>query len=254
MSAILKNKVAVITGGGGDIGAAIARLFAENGCKLVLFGRTPETIERVATDVSGLAVAGDVAVEADVAKLMERCEREYGRLDVLVANAGITGPVSSAEDMDMEAFDRTVATNLRGVILCMKYAIPLLKRQGGSIINMSSIFGWRGKPLRAAYTATKHAVHAMTESAAHELGGSGVRVNAICPGAVKTGLNMRLIAERCRVEGRSREELIRSDYEEVAALKKWVQPEDVAAAALFLASDAAGAITGEFLKVDCGRF
>jgi NAD(P)-dependent dehydrogenase (short-subunit alcohol dehydrogenase family) len=254
MSAILENKVALITGGGGDIGAAIARRFVEHGARPVLFGRTPETIERVALEVDGLGVVGDVAVEADVITLMEACERAYGRLDVLVNNAGITGPVSRVEDMDMEAWDRTVDTNVRGVILCMKHAVPLLKRQGGSIINISSIFGWRGQPLRTAYTATKHAVLAITESAAHELGDAGVRVNAICPGAVKTGLNMRLIAERCRVEGRSREELIRSEYEGVSALKKWVQPEDVASAALFLASEAAGAVTGEYLKVDCGRF
>ena len=254
MSGVLENKIAVITGGGGDIGAATARIFAENGCKSVLFGRTPETIERVASEVSGLAVAGDVAVEADVAKLMETCERECGRLDVLVANAGITGPVSRVEDMDMKAWDRTINTNLRGVILCMKYAIPLLKRQGGSIILMSSIFGWRGKALRTAYTSTKHALHAITASAADELGESRIRVNAICPGAVEGELNVGLIARRARIEGRSVEELTRTEYEEVAALKTWVQPEDVASAALFLASDAAGAITGDFLKVDAGRF
>ena len=254
MSGILENKVAVITGGGGDIGAAIARLFAEHGARPVLFGRTAETIEQVASEVGGIGVVGDVAVEADVIRLMETCERTCGRLDVLVNNAGITGPVSRVEDMDMEAWDRTLATNIRGVILCMKHGVPLLKRQGGSVINMSSIFGWRGQPLRTAYTATKHAVLAITESAAHALGAVGVRVNAICPGAVKTGLNLRLIEERCRVEGRSREELIRTEYEGVSALKKWVRSEDVASAALFLASDAAAAVTGEYLKVDCGRF
>ncbi|MBI4183656.1 MAG: SDR family oxidoreductase [Proteobacteria bacterium] len=253
MGGLLKDKVAAITGGGGDIGAAIARSFAANGCKVVVFGRSREPLDRVAFEVSGVAVAGDVAVEADVARLMETCEDRFGRLDVLVNNAGITGPVASVEDMDMVAFDRTVATNLRGVILCMKHAIPLLKRQGGSIINVSSILGLRGQPRRTPYTATKFAVIAITQSAAHELGGSGVRVNALCPGAVRTGLNMRLIAERSRVEGVSKEELIRTGYVDVSALKKWVEPEDVAAAALFLASDAAGAITGTHLKVDCGR-
>ena len=254
MNALLENQVAVITGGGGEIGAAVARRFAEQGARPILFGRTAETVERVASEVGGIGVAGDVAEEADVVGLMETCEHVCGRLDILVNNAGITGPVARVEDMDMAAWDRTIATNVRGVILCMKHAVPLLKRQGGSIINMSSIFGWRGQPLRTAYTATKHAVLAITESAAHELGTAGVRVNAICPGAVRTGLNMRLIDERCRVEGRSRDELIRTEYEGVSALKRWVTPEDVAAAALFLAGDAASAVTGEYLKVDCGRF
>ena len=254
MAQILENKVAAITGGGSGIGEAIARLFAENGCRVVLFGRRQEPIERVASEVSGLAVAGDVAVEADVANLFETCEDACGRLDILVNNAGTTGPVASVEDLDMDAFDRTIATNLRGVVLCMKLAMPMLKRQGGSIVNISSIFGWRGQPLRSSYTASKFAVLALTESVAHEVGAAGVRVNAVCPGSVKTELNLRLIAERSRVEGRSEADLIRSDYEGVSALKKWVAPEEVASAALFLASDAASGITGEHLKVDCGRF
>ena len=203
--------------------------------------------------MSGLAIAGDVAAEEDVVRLMETCERECGRLDILVNNAGITGPVASVENMDMDEFDRTLAINLRGIILCMKYAIPLLKRQGGSIINMSSQLGLRAQPLRTPYCASKSAIIAITQSVAYELGETGVRANVVCPAAVKTALNMRLIATRSRVEGISEEELIRTKYVGGSAMKRWVVPEDIADAALFLASEAARSITGEYLRVDCGR-
>ena len=140
--------------------------------------------------------------------------------------------------MDMDEFDRTLAINLRGIILCMKYAIPLLKRQGGSIINMSSQLGLRAQPLRTPYCASKSAIIAITQSVAYELGETGVRANVVCPAAVKTALNMRLIATRSRVEGISEEELIRTKYVGGSAMKRWVVPEDIADAALFLASEA----------------
>ncbi len=253
MAGVLDGKVTIVTGGGTGIGEAIAKTFAGEESAVIVTGRTKETIDRVADEISGLAIRMDVSVEEDVKALFETCDNTYGRLDVLVNNAGITGPVSAAEDMDMAKFDETFAINVRGVILCTKYAIPLLKRQGGSIINMSSLMGLRGYPNRSAYTASKFAVTGITQAVAHEVGQLGIRVNALCPGAISGALMDRVVATRAKVEGRSPEEIIKTAYTDVAAMRKWVEPEEVATAALAMASDAFSAITGEYLKVDAGR-
>jgi NAD(P)-dependent dehydrogenase (short-subunit alcohol dehydrogenase family) len=126
-------------------------------------------------------------------------------------------------------------------------------RGGGSIINISSLLGLRGYPMRSAYVASKFAVIGISESVAHEVGQYGIRVNALCPGAVRGELMEDVIARRARAEGRSPEEIVKSAYTDVAALRKWVEPEEVAQAALFLASDASSAITGEHVRVDAGR-
>jgi NAD(P)-dependent dehydrogenase (short-subunit alcohol dehydrogenase family) len=253
MAGALDGKVAVVTGGGSGIGEAIARAFADEGCRVVIAGRRAEAIERVAAETGGTAVVTDVAAEGDVAALMAAAAGADGAIDVLVNNAGITGPVSNAEDLDMAAWDETVAINLRGVILCIKHAAPYLKRRGGAIVNMSSLMGLRGYPMRSAYSATKFAVIGLTQAVAHELGQHGVRVNALCPGAVNGELMTRVIAARAAAEGRPEADIIRANYTDVAAMRKWVEPEEVAAAAVFLASDASSAITAESIKVDAGR-
>ena len=253
MTGVLDGRTAIVTGGGSGIGEAIARRFANEGCRVLVAGRRLEAIKTVANDIDGLAAVTDVSREADVEALMRRCDEAWGRLDILVNNAGVTGPITGAEDMDMAAWDETMAINLRGVMLCVKHAIPLLKRQGGSIINMSSLMGLRGYPNRCAYTASKFAVIAITQSVAHEVGQFGIRVNALCPGAVNGELMERVIAERSAKEGLPKEEIIRKNYTDVAALRRWVEPEEVATTALAMASDPFSAITGESLRIDCGR-
>jgi hypothetical protein len=253
MAGVLDGRTAIVTGGGSGIGEAIARRFANEGCRVLVAGRRLEAIENVANDIGGLAVVTDVSRETDVEALMRRCDEAWGRLDILVNNAGVTGPITGAEDMDMASWDETLAINVRGVMLCVKHAIPLLKRQGGSIINMSSLMGLRGYPNRCAYTASKFAVIAITQSVAHEIGQFGIRVNALCPGAVNGELMERVIAERAAKEGLPEEEIIRKNYTDVAALRRWVEPEEVAATALAMASDPFSAITGESVRIDCGR-
>ncbi len=253
MAGILDGKVAVVTGGGSGIGEAIARMFAAEGAKVVVSGRRPEPIEQVATDISGLAVTADVSSEDSVKALFKACEEAHGRLDILVSNAGITGPVANAEDMNMAEWDETMAINVRGVLLCAKHAVPMLKRQGGSIINLSSRMGLKGYPMRTPYAASKFAVIGITQSIAFEVGADGIRCNALCPGAVHGELMERVIASRSEKEGRPVEDIIKESYTNTAALRKWVEPEEVASTALFLVSDAASAITGESILVDCGR-
>ena len=253
MGGILAGKVAVVTGGASDIGRAIATAFADQGCRVVLAGRRPAALEDVAGRIGGLAFVCDVSVETDVARLMRACDEATGRLDILVNNAGTSGAFLNADAMDLDAWDTTIAVNARGVALCIKHAAPLLKRRGGAIVNMSSLIGLRGQPMRSDYAASRFAVNGITQTVAQELGPFSIRVNALCPGAV-AGERMRTtVAERARKESRPADEIIKRDYTDTAALRKWVTPADVAAAALYLASDAAGAITGETLKVDAGR-
>lgn len=253
MAGVLDGKVAVVTGGGSGIGEAIARMFAAAGAKVVVAGRRREPIERVAGDIGGLAVEADVSNEDSVKGLFKACEDAHGRLNTLVSNAGVTGPVANAEDMDMAQWDETMAINVRGVILCAKHAVPMLKRQGGAIINVSSRLGLKGYPMRSPYAASKFAVIGITQSIAFEVGVHGIRCNALCPGAVHGELMERVVAARAEQEGRSPDEIVKQSYTGAAALRKWVEPEEVASTALFLASDAASAITGESVVIDCGR-
>ncbi|MDP6786971.1 MAG: SDR family oxidoreductase [Rhodospirillales bacterium] len=254
MGRILAEKVAVVTGGGSGVGEAIAKRFAAEGCHVVVCGRRRAPIESLTKEIGGLAVVADVSVEADVAALFRACDKAYGRLDVLVNNAGTVGAMSELAAMDMDAWDHTIAVNLRGVVLCIKGAIPFLHRPGGVIVNIGSRGGLHGGRAGATdYVASKFAVTGLTESLAQELGPLGIRINDVCPGVVDTEMSRRSFEAMARDLGREAAQVRRTMFTETAALRRLVEAEDVAGAALFLASDAASAITGAHLKVDCGR-
>lgn len=250
----LSGKVAVVTGGGSGIGKATAIRFARAGARVVVAGRNRAALDAVADETNGIAIVTDVADEAQVEALFSEAHERLGRTDVLLNNAGISGPIESLTEMDTARWDECVSINLRGAMLCMKHAGRLMCEQGsGSIVNVSSLMGLRGYPMRSAYCATKFALIGMTEAFAHEVGQYGVRVNALCPGAVHGELMERVIARRAAAEGRTAEDIIKENYTDPAALRKWVSPEEVAEAALYLASDASSGITGERIKVDAGR-
>jgi len=250
----LTGKVALVTGGGSGIGKAIAATFVREGATTFISGRSKDKLDAAAAETGAIAIAADVSREDDVAALFAAIAERSGGLDVVVNNAGISGPINNAEDMDMAAWDETMAINVRSIILCTRAAVPMLRsRGGGSIINMSSLMGLRGYPMRAAYSASKFAVIGITEAAAHEVGRDNIRVNALCPGAISGELMDRVIARRAAAEGRPPEEIIRENYTDKAALRRWVDPEEVADVALFLASDASSAVTGERIRVDAGR-
>jgi NAD(P)-dependent dehydrogenase (short-subunit alcohol dehydrogenase family) len=254
MADALKGKVAVVTGGGTGIGEAIAAAFVREGAQVVVASRDAAALERSASGTGAVAIATDVSDEASVIALFRAIEARFGGLDIVVNNAGVTGQVAPAEQLDMAQWDTTMAINIRGTILCIKHAVPLLRRRGGgSIINMSSLMGLRGYPMRAAYTATKFAVLGITEAVAQEVGPDNIRVNALCPGAVNGELMQRVIKARVAAEGRPAEEIIRVNYTDKAALRRWVEPGEVADAAVFLASRASASITGERVRVDAGR-
>ena len=252
MGGLLHGRVAIITGGGAGIGAEIARVFAAEGCSVLIADRDADSGARMAESVEGQSVVVDVRQEAQVRALIAACQETYGSLDVLVNNAGVCLAQRTTEQIDIADWDETFAVNVRGVVLCIKHATPLLKRRAGVIINMSSVVGWRADPKQCAYSASKAAVISITQAVAQDLGRYGIRVNALCPGPVSTEALLGRVSERAAAEGRTVEQAVEEDYASKTAMGRIMSPGDVAAAALFLATDAASGITGHHLDIDGG--
>ncbi|MBM3944250.1 MAG: glucose 1-dehydrogenase [SAR202 cluster bacterium] len=195
MAKQFEGKVALVTGGGSGIGRTTALTFAREGARVVSVDIKLESAEETTHMIEkaggkGIAVKTDVSLSADVDAMVKATVKKYGRLDFAFNNAGIGSQGRSTVDHTEEYFDRTIAINLKGVWLCMKYEIPqMLKQGGGCIVNTASIMGVVGIDNSAAYVAAKHGVVGLTRVAALENARHGVRVNAICPGVVKTPLN-----------------------------------------------------------------
>jgi len=245
----LTGKVAIITGGASGMGRASAILFAEAGAHVVVADLNVtggEEIASLATAAGTRAVfqRTDVSQEADVEALVQRALSEFGRLDVMFNNAGIGGAVGPLEGISVEDWDRTQAVCLRGVFLGIKHAVaPMRAVGGGSIISTASIAGIDGYPNLHAYSAAKAGVVNLTRSAALEFGRDRIRVNCIAPGGISTPIVYGLADNKAAVE---------SLLAQGQPIPRAGQPDDIANAALFLASDAATFITGHTLVVDGG--
>ncbi len=245
---MLNDKVVIITGATRGIGYAIAKKFLENGAKVVIFGRSKESIEKAINslkkDNSAYEVIGFTPVlsnENGVRRVFAEIKRIYGKIDVLINNAGISSK-TKIEDYTMEEYERITDLNIKGVFVCSREAIPYLKETRGAILNTSSMVGIYGQPAGVMYPASKFAVNGMTKSLARELAPCGIRVNAVAPGIINTDMVANLPKEMI-------EPLIKS-----IPLGRIGEPEDIANAFLFLASDMASYITGEILSVDgCAR-
>jgi NAD(P)-dependent dehydrogenase (short-subunit alcohol dehydrogenase family) len=182
--------------------------------------------------------------------MFEALEQAFGGLEVLINNAGIAGPTGPIETLDPAAWRRCVAVNLDGAFLCARRAVPLLKAAGGgAVVNISSTAGLMGYPLRTPYAAAKWAVIGLTKSLAIELGSHGIRVNAICPGAVD-GARMARVARAEAVARGISEEQVRHAYVRTTSMRSFIPPEHVAAMALFLCSDLGASISGQAIAVD----
>jgi NAD(P)-dependent dehydrogenase (short-subunit alcohol dehydrogenase family) len=239
----LTGKVAIITGAGSGIGWAATKRFADEGARVVCADISGQ--ERDIADLLGdvaVPVRVDVTKAADVQRMIATAIESFGRLDIVLNNAGFGGPHAALADIDETVFDTILAINLKGVFLGMKYAIPaMLEAGGGAIVNTASasgLVGWKGL---SCYAAAKAAVVQMTKSAALDYAHTSVRINAICPGMTYTGM----------AGAKRGDDVPAGDYLPTP-MARWGEPAELAAAALFLASDEASFITGAALAVDGG--
>jgi NAD(P)-dependent dehydrogenase (short-subunit alcohol dehydrogenase family) len=250
----LEGKVAVITGGASGIGEATVRLFVDEGCRVVVADVLDERGRRLVDAIgkSAVYVHADVSQETQVQAAVEHAVSHFGRLDCVFNNAGLGGVSGPIAEIPVDGFDRTIGILLRGVFLGMKHAAPIMKRQGtGSIVSTASVAGLQAGFGPHVYSAAKAAVIHLTRSGAMELGESGVRVNCICPGGIATPIFGKALGldEAAADEAAKKMETVLATHQPI---QRAGLPEDIAQAALWLASDDSRFVTGHALVVDGG--
>jgi NAD(P)-dependent dehydrogenase (short-subunit alcohol dehydrogenase family) len=249
----LNGKVALITGAGSGIGKATAVLLAQHGARVVALAHTAEEVEQTVKEITqggneAIAAIADISKENEIKGAVQQAIERWGRLDIVFANAGINGVWAPIEEIALDEWNRTIGTNLTGTFLTIKYAVPYLKKQGGSIVVTASVNGTRvfSNTGATAYSATKAAQVAMTKMLAVELAQSNIRVNVVCPGATETEISENTQARNV--------EQIKFPVEfpkgSIPLGGKPATSEDVAELVMFLSSDAARNITGTEVWID----
>ncbi|WP_373711096.1 SDR family NAD(P)-dependent oxidoreductase [Jeotgalibaca porci] len=247
----LNDKVAIVTGAAMGMGKSTAELFAKAGAKVIVADYNVEQGQAAADEIKANGgeatfIKVDVSIEEEVKNLVEKTVETYGRLDVAVNNAAITPDDKPIAEMDMDYYERLMAVDLKGVMLCMKYEIKQMLAQGspGSIVNTSSVSGLRPQPSNPAYVTAKHGVMGATKAAAMDYSPQGIRINTVCPGAIDTPMLQNALLQ------------FNLDPEEYAKklsmLGRFAQSEEVAHANLWLCSDLSSYVTGTTLAVDGG--
>ena len=237
---LLKNKIAIVTGGARGIGKAVARQFIDEGAKVIITDINENSGIKTADSIGGYFFKADISDEKNVKSLFEHVKAEFSKLDILVNNAGILKD-STLRKLQISDFDAVIDANLRGTYLCGKEAAEIMGRQGsGVILNAASVVAHNGNFGQTNYVASKTGVIGMTKVWARELGKDGVRVNAVAPGFIQTGMTSEI------------PEKVMKMMSTKVPLKRWGNPEDVANAYVFLASEKANYITGAILNVDGG--
>jgi len=246
----LEGKCALVTGAASGIGRATSLLFAQHGAHVLCVDRAPE-VEAVAEQIrqsGGRAIAlnRDVSKESDVEDFIQAAVREFGGLDVCYANAGVSGGLPGIDELDLEAWRRVLDINLVGAFFTVKHASRVMtKAKKGAIICTASVAGLRSGAGGINYSASKAGVISLVQTVANQLAGTGVRINAICPGLIETGMT-QTIFERARERGTAHK------IGQLNPLRRHGRPEEIAHAALFLASDDASYVNGVALPVDGG--
>jgi NAD(P)-dependent dehydrogenase (short-subunit alcohol dehydrogenase family) len=254
MGGNLEGKVALVTGGSSGIGQATAELFVQEGARVGVLGRTPEEVEDAAKKMSrngeaAIPLIADVSVPDQMRRAIQKLAERWGRLDIVVANAGINGKWAPIEELSPEDWQDTISINLNGTFYTIKYSVPYLKKQGGSIIVTASVNGTRmfSNSGASAYATSKAGQVALTKMLALELAPQGIRVNVICPGKIETEIDENTQRENLEDAGWPAE----YPKGKVPLLHgKAGRPEQVARLALFLASDASDLITGTPVWID----
>ena len=247
----LAGKVAIVTGAASGLGKAIAERLAADGAKVVVADISEKGAE-VAAAIGGLFVKGDSAQRADCKALVDAALAKYGTVHILVNNAGFQH-VSTIEDFPEDMWDKMQAVMLTAPFLLTRYCWPAMrKQQWGRIVNISSIHGLIASPNKAGYIAAKHGLVGLTKTAALEGGACGITANAICPAYVRTPLVDNQIADQAKTRGIPEAEVVEKIMLEPAAIKRLIEPAEVADFVAYLCSPAAGVITGSALTMDLG--
>jgi NAD(P)-dependent dehydrogenase (short-subunit alcohol dehydrogenase family) len=245
------TRAALVTGGGTGIGAAIARRLAADGYDVCITGRRPGPLEEVAADIGALAVPGDTGDPGDAQAAVAAAKEAFGRLDVLVCNAGI-GSAGTVEEQTPEGWDEVLRTNLTGAFLACRAALPELVKAKGAIVTISSDSGLRVAPRSAAYCTSKAGLIMLTKSIALDYGPHGVRANCLCPGWVRTPMadgEMDELGEQRRTDREGAYALAAAPV----PLRRPGTPEEIAAAVAWLASDESSFVTGAVVAIDGGN-
>lgn len=247
MEKIFLNQVAIVTGASFGIGRAAAVAFAGAGARVVIADcvADEETLKLIkSNDGEAIFIKCDVANEDSVKAMVDITVEQFGRLDHAFNNAGVEGLSAPTHECSNENWERTININLKGVWLCMKYEIPqMLKQHKGAIVNNASIAGLVGFPNIPAYVASKHGIIGLTKNAALEYAKAGIRVNAVCPGVIRTPMIDRFTGKNKEIE---------KQFASAEPIGRLGQPEEVAATVTWLCSDAASFVTGHALTVDGG--
>ena len=247
----LKNKVALISGATSGMGKGIAKLFAKEGAAVILSGRSAERGNQIVDEIrqdggEAIFIAADISKVDDVQKLVQQAVKKYGKINILVPNAGILG-IGSVTEVSLETWDQTIGTNLNGVFYLCRFAIPeIIKAGGGEIVINASIAGFKAFPNHPAYCASKGALISLTRNLAVDYAAHKIRVNCLCPGPVDTPLlwdSAKAFANPATVV---------QEVGDKTLMQRLGTPDDVAKAALFLASDDSSWITGTALTIDGG--
>lgn len=254
----LKDKVAIITGGGKGIGRAIALAFAREGADVVVAARSESLLKEVASEIEALGrkslvVVTDLSVPKQVLAMVDSTLAEFSRVDVLVNNSGIEGPMVNVTNMVLRGWNHTLAVNLTGAMLSAKHVLKksMVPRHSGVIINISSISGRKGPATRSPYSSSKWGMIGLTQSLASEVGRYGIRVNCIAPGLTEGDRIERVLRHGSKTSGRPYEDIVQS-YNARVPLGRMVKPEEVAALTVFLASEKSSGITGQTINCDAG--
>jgi NAD(P)-dependent dehydrogenase (short-subunit alcohol dehydrogenase family) len=253
----LKEKVAIVTGGGTGIGNVISLVLAAEGASIVIASRNLSKLENTAKEINSKggrakAMQADVTDEKQVERMVAQTINEYGRIDILVNNSGIAGPNTGVVDMNLDEWNEVLAINLTGAMLCAREVLKgMIPRRKGNIINVGSQAGSTGYPMRSPYSVSKWGIVGLTETLAIEVGEYNIRVNCISPAAVKGERNVSIMKAKAKSLGIPYNEVIQKTASRYP-LKRVTEPSEVAAAVVFLASDEASAITGHTLVVNCG--
>jgi 3-hydroxybutyrate dehydrogenase len=250
---MLTDRCALVTGAASGIGQAVAEALGAQGARVLVSDLNEEGARAVAERLPGaLAQRADVSSREDCRALVDRAQKEWGRLDILVNNAGLQH-VAPVEEFPEDTWERMIRIMLVGPFLLTRYALPLMyARKWGRILNISSLHGVVASPYKSAYISAKHGLMGLTKTVALEAADKGVTVNALCPSYVRTPLVEKQIADQARVNHMSEADVVEKIMLAPAAIKRLLEPSEVAAYAAFLCSDAASGITGAAQMMDCG--